>query len=208
MANLSMKEETPMMIIRKSTTRYICPPFFEFFPQEDLLNRHIYEWSDYAHAGLRNRLDGTNLAAENIPPVTDCFAVDSVVEHYHFFPHTMASLQRRVETLKRINQVSSIYFQGEDAHARPVKRTAKEQWEMEMHAGLAKRTSRKQWDMEKFLTCYRQSVRTSMAVEDISPNCHCFEVNFVVEHYREHTGSQHKVCRNMPAGRSLDHARL
>lgn len=87
-----------------------------------------------------------------------------------------------------------------------------------MHAGLAKRTSRKQWVMEKFLTCYRQSVRMSMAVEDISPNSHCFEVNFVVEHYRENTRSRHQVypptivpqqvCHIMPAGRSLDHARV
>ncbi|OJJ66312.1 hypothetical protein ASPBRDRAFT_48967 [Aspergillus brasiliensis CBS 101740] len=232
MASLQTKEETLIMIIRNSPMRYICPPCFEFFPREDLLNRHMYERSDDTHAGLRAGLRkrdstqtdaekfliyyrqsvNTSVAAENIPPAPDCFAVDFVVEHYHSFPRTMASLQRRVETLKKIIQVSPIDFvcpiclrgfprpallydhfrkQGEDAHAPPAKKTAKEQWEMEMHAGLAKRTSRKQWDMEKFLTCYRQSVRTSMAVEGIPPNSHCFEVNFVIEHYSENTGSQH-----------------
>lgn len=212
MASLQMKEETFRTIIWNSPMRYICPPCIELFPREDLLNRHINDRSDDTHAGLRKRDSkeqtnaeefliyyrqsvNTSVAAEGIPPAPDCFAVDFVVEHYHSFPHTMASLQKRVETLKKIIQVSSIDFvcpiclrgfprpallydhfrkQGEDIHARPAERTVKEQWEM-----------------KEFLTCYRQSVRTSVAVEDVPPNSHCFEVNFVVEHYGENTGSQH-----------------
>ncbi|KAE8390138.1 hypothetical protein BDV23DRAFT_193990 [Aspergillus alliaceus] len=229
MASLQREEETLKSIIRNSPHRYICPPCFKLFPREDLLNRHISEQRDDTHAWLRKgdlkeRTDAeeflvyyrqsvnTSVAAADIPPAPDCFGVNFVVEHYHSFPHARASLQRRVETLKKIIQVSYIDFvcpiclkgfprpavlydhfrkQGDDTHARPAEITAKEQWEMEMHAGLAKRTSRKQWDMEDFLTCYRQSVRTSIAVEDIPPNSHCFEVNFVVEHYAENTGSQH-----------------
>ncbi|PYH99038.1 hypothetical protein BO71DRAFT_314938 [Aspergillus ellipticus CBS 707.79] len=107
-----MKEETLRIIIRNSPIHYICPLYFEFFPREDLLNRHIYERSNNMHAGLRAGLRkrdsiqtdaeefliyyrqsvNISVAAENIPPASDCFAVDFVVEHYHSFPRTMASL--------------------------------------------------------------------------------------------------------------------
>lgn len=229
MASLQRKEETLKTIIRNSPIRYICPPCFELFPREDLLNRHIRERSDEIHAALvkgrsakKSDMDefltsyrlsvNTSVAAESIPPAPGCFAVDFVVKYCHSFPGTTAPLERRVDTLKKIIQASWIDFvcpiclkgfprsdrlydhfrkQGDEAHARPGERPAKEQWETRMHAGLAKRTSRKQWDIEEFLTCYRQSVRTSVAVEDIPPNSCCFDVNFVVEHYRENTGTQH-----------------
>ncbi|KAL5365872.1 hypothetical protein BJX96DRAFT_182016 [Aspergillus floccosus] len=229
MASLERKEETLKSIIRNSAHRYICPLCFKLFPRGYLLIHHIHEQKDDTHASLRmghskGRTDAeefldyyrksvnTSVAAADIPPVPHCFGVNFLVEHYYSFPHARASLQRRVETLEKIIQVSYIDFvcpiclkgfprpavlydhfrkQGEDADARPAERTAEEQWEMEMHAGLAKRTTRKQWDMEEFLTCYRQSVKTSMAAENIPPSSHCFEVNFVVEHYGENTGSQH-----------------
>ncbi|PWY96037.1 hypothetical protein BO94DRAFT_601211, partial [Aspergillus sclerotioniger CBS 115572] len=51
------------------------------------------------------------------------------------------------------------------------------------HAGLAKRKLRKRTDNEFFLTCYQESVRASMAPENIPPGANCFEVNFVVKHF-------------------------
>ncbi|KAK9575976.1 hypothetical protein V6Z93_010531 [Aspergillus fumigatus] len=229
MASLQRKEEALKTIIRNSPIRYICPQCFRLFPREDLLNRHIREQSDDTHAALAKgksaeqsdmeefltsyRLSvNTSVAAENIPPSPDCFAVDFVVKYYHSFSDTTATLERRVDTLKEIIQASTIGFvcpiclrgfprpallydhfrkRGDDAHALLGERSAEEQWETRMHAGLAKRTSRKQRDIEEFLTCYRQSVRTSMAVEDIPLNSCCFDVNFVVEHYRENIGTQH-----------------
>ncbi|GFF99267.1 hypothetical protein IFM53868_10202 [Aspergillus udagawae] len=206
MASLQRKEETLKMIIRNSPIRYLCPPCFEFFPREDLLNRHFCERRDDTHAGLRKGKSteqsdmeefltyyrqsvNTSVAAEDIPPVPDCFAVDFVVEQYHSFQQTMASPQKRVETLKKIIQVSSIDFvcpiclKGFPRSAL-LYRHFRNQGD-NTHAGLAKRTSKKQSYMEEFLTCYRRSVNTTMAVEMIPLDSHCFEVDFVVEHYGE-----------------------
>jgi hypothetical protein len=138
------------------------------------------------------------VAAKDMPPAAGCFAVDFVVdfvvEHYDSFKHTMASSQRKVETLKKIIQNSSIDlvcplclkgFPRPD----PLYRHFREQGD-DTHAGLHKRKSKKQSDMEEFLTCYRESVKASVAVEDMPLDSHCFAVDFVVEHYGEHTGMQ------------------
>ncbi|KAL4891347.1 hypothetical protein BDV59DRAFT_67572 [Aspergillus ambiguus] len=209
MASFQRKEETLKMIIRNSTIRFICPPCFKSFPRADTLFRHFRDRGDDMHAGLHKgksekqsdmeeflpyyqRSVKTSVASEDIPSAPDCFAVDFIVEQYHSFQHTMASSQRRVETLKRIIQVSSIHFvcpiclKGFSRSDLLYRHFRKQ--EDNTHAGLAKRTSKKQSEVEEFLICYRQSLNTSVAVEGIPLDSHCFNVDFVVEHY---TGIQY-----------------
>ncbi|RAL04891.1 uncharacterized protein BO80DRAFT_441136 [Aspergillus ibericus CBS 121593] len=109
----------------------------------------------------------------------------------------MASPQRRVETLKKIIQASSIDFvcpiclkgfPRSDALYHHFRKQGDN-----THAGLAKRTSKKQSNMEEFLTCYRQSVNTSIAVESIPLHSHCFKVDFVVENYGENIETPHRT---------------
>ncbi|KAA8652762.1 uncharacterized protein ATNIH1004_001667 [Aspergillus tanneri] len=105
----------------------------------------------------------------------------------------MSGFQRQCDTLKRIIQNSSIRlicpqclrgFPRSDA----LYRHFREQ-EDDIHKGLDMRDT----DHKTFLSCYQTAIGASIPAVELPIGVKCFEVLFVVEHYREDVEKHQRI---------------